>query len=463
MNLGPETEYVEYKESTADLDAGCASVAAMLNKHGRGEVFFGVRDNGDVKGQDVGRQTLRKIAQRIEQRVEPRVVPTVEPLVAEDGRTYIRVAFEGADAPYSCTGRYRVRVGDEDKSMTAAQVEETFRRRANRHEPWDGRLSPKTIADVDEATVRAYVERGVACGRIPFSYSGAEDALGRLGLLRDGRLTNAATLCFCPSDEVRLKMGMFASSDRTEILDVNQVSGTLFELADRAEYYVLNNIRRRAVIDGGIRREEVPEIPRAAIREALVNALCHRDWEDDSCVQVDIFWNAVAVFSPGRFPEGHDPDGYLEGIDTRSASRNKALAQVLFRSKEIESYGTGLRRIKGLCDAAGIGVSVRQESFGVYVRFDRPDPYLGSEPPAAASSRQQPPAAASNESWAALPERDRAVCEYLLANGTSGAAAISEALGIPRRTVGDVLARLSKGGFVVPVGENRSRKYRLSQ
>lgn len=135
MNLGPETEYVEYKESTADLDVGCASVAAMLNKHGRGEVFFGVRDNGDVKGQDVGRQTLRKIAQRIEQRVEPRVVPTVEPLVAEDGRTYIRVAFEGADAPYSCTGRYRVRVGDEDKSMTAAQVEEAFRRRANRHEP----------------------------------------------------------------------------------------------------------------------------------------------------------------------------------------------------------------------------------------------------------------------------------------------------------------------------------------
>lgn len=127
VNIAPETEYVEHKESTTELDAACTSIAAMLNKHGRGEVFFGVLDNGDVKGQDAGKQTLHKVTQRIEQRVEPRIAPTVEALKSDDGRTYIRVAFEGSEAPYSCTGRYRIRVSDEDKAMTAAQVEEAFR------------------------------------------------------------------------------------------------------------------------------------------------------------------------------------------------------------------------------------------------------------------------------------------------------------------------------------------------
>lgn len=67
MNRGPESEYVEHKESTAEVDAACTSIAAMLNKHGHGEVFFGVRDNGGVKGQDVSQQTLHKVTQRIEQ------------------------------------------------------------------------------------------------------------------------------------------------------------------------------------------------------------------------------------------------------------------------------------------------------------------------------------------------------------------------------------------------------------
>lgn len=158
MNLGPETECVEHKESTAEVDAAYASIAAMLNKHGRGEAFFGARDSGDVKGQDVSRQTLHKVTQRIEQRVEPRVAPVVEAHTTDDGKTYILVSFEGSEAPYSCTGRYRTRVYDEGKAMTAAQVEEAFRVRVNRHSPWEARPSGKTLADLEPGLASASSE-----------------------------------------------------------------------------------------------------------------------------------------------------------------------------------------------------------------------------------------------------------------------------------------------------------------
>lgn len=65
MNLGPETEYVEHKRSTGELREGMESIASILNKHGHGTLFFGVRNDGEVVGQDVSDSTLRKVSQAI--------------------------------------------------------------------------------------------------------------------------------------------------------------------------------------------------------------------------------------------------------------------------------------------------------------------------------------------------------------------------------------------------------------
>lgn len=76
MNLGPETERVEHKKSTSELKEGMQSIAAILNKHGGGELFFGVRDDGEVAGQQLGARTLRDISQAITNSIEPRVYAT---------------------------------------------------------------------------------------------------------------------------------------------------------------------------------------------------------------------------------------------------------------------------------------------------------------------------------------------------------------------------------------------------
>ena len=132
--------------------------------------------------------------------------------------------------------------------------------------------------------------------------------------MRGGRLLNAAEALFCPSRGVGLKMGILATHARTEILDLHQERGAVFQLARRAQLYILTNTRRRFVIDGPGPREEVPELPPDAVREAVINAFAHRDWTSSASVQVEIYNDSVEVFSPGWFIEGQDPYDHLSGV-----------------------------------------------------------------------------------------------------------------------------------------------------
>lgn len=191
-----EDERTEHKRSTSEMREAMESVASILNKHGSGTLYFGVRpSDGEVVGQDVSEKTLRDISQAFTNRIEPRVVPAIERLETEGGKAYVKVSFAGDDRPYACDGRYRIRSADEDLPVGAALLEQMMLERAAGRSPWDRRPSGRPIADVDEDTLRAYVERGVERGRIPFPYIDARDALSRLGLLCDDDiLTNRMLL-----------------------------------------------------------------------------------------------------------------------------------------------------------------------------------------------------------------------------------------------------------------------------
>ena len=93
MNIGMESETVEHKKSTSELKEGVSSIAAILNKHKAGELYFGVKNNGDVCGMQVADTTLREISQTIAHSIEPKIHPVIEKLSDGEGRDYIRVSF----------------------------------------------------------------------------------------------------------------------------------------------------------------------------------------------------------------------------------------------------------------------------------------------------------------------------------------------------------------------------------
>ena len=118
MNLGKEDEYQEFKESLGQLDKGLKSITAMLNRHGEATVYFGVDDDGNVCGLDIGKDTLMNIRNSITNKIEPRIYAEIKDDIDEDGKKYIKVSANGSDIPYSYDGRYYIRNVSADEQAT---------------------------------------------------------------------------------------------------------------------------------------------------------------------------------------------------------------------------------------------------------------------------------------------------------------------------------------------------------
>lgn len=242
--------------------------------------------------------------------------------------------------------------------------------------------------------MRDFVELGLQAGRVSDGFTNVSDILRRLGVIApDGALTNAAAVAFykAPSAYPGMKLGLLAGNDKLDIFDLQQEGLPLIQLFKRAEFFVVSNIRRRFVFgEPGMQRREIPEIPREAVREAVANALCHRDYTTGTAVEVNVYMDFVEAASPGLFPEGDAPENHLAGGDGSLKQRNPGIAQALFRSGMIEQYGTGIPRIKRYCDAEGVKFSYRQTANTTVIRFDRPGAQVIEEFPSGEESTKRP-------------------------------------------------------------------------
>jgi ATP-dependent DNA helicase RecG len=146
----------------------------------------------------------------------------------------------------------------------------------------------------------------------------------------------------------------------------------LTELVGIAEKYIRSNIRWRVVLDGSIQRKEIPEIPIEAIREAIINSYCHRLYSSSQNNEITIYSNRIEIYNPGTFPEGLKPEDFIVG-DEPSIKRNPLLAQLMYYTKDIENFGTGLKRITVACKEADVKVEFRMMKRGFAVVFYRPN------------------------------------------------------------------------------------------
>lgn len=461
MNLGSESETVEFKKSTGEHKEALQAVSAMLNKHGYGTLCFGVKDDGTVIGQDVSDATLRQVASWVSDKVEPSVFPTIERLEDGDGLSYIKVAFSGADAPYSADGRYFTRVGTSNKALSASELSAMVVKRERARNPWDSLPSGRPVSDADEQAVRDFVERGGRAGRVGSGFASVEDTLAKLDLIAsDGSLRNAAVELFCEGSDTypRMKLGLLGGNTKTKILDLRRECGAMLKLLDFAEYFVTSNIRREFVIgETGMYRKEIPEIPAEAIREAVANALCHRDYTTGTAVEVNVFMDTVQIVSPGLFPEGDSPERHLEGVASEFGLRNPAIARTLFRAGVIEQYGTGIPRIKEACEAAGVRFRFEQTVNSTVVVFERP----GSQVTVAeddSTSKDIKSNMATNAAWDAmldnLGKSERRAMELAAANGSVSTSALAEGAQITKRASSTALKRLVERGLLEWVGKS---------
>ncbi len=370
INFGHETEELEFKRSTGEVHDAMKDIVAILNKHEKGILYFGVAPNGDVKGLPVAESTLRDVSRVVFESIKPQIYPQIQKITI-DGCDIIEVKFSGKNKPYSAYGKYYIRVADESRELTPAELKEMMLS-SEYSERWEQFETEYTIKDVDEAALKDFYNRATACGRLPDDGFEAEKLLNKLGLLKDGKLNNAGYVLFGNNGPVTLKMAVFASDEKLTFLDINRTEDNIFRLVDTALTYIKKNIRWRAEI-GSVAREEIPEIPLKALREIVINSFAHAQYGTATQHEIDIHPGKVVIYNPGEFPPEFSPEDFATK-NLSSIIRNELIAKVLYLCHDIESFGSGFKRVYTLCNQNGVGCSYEKTPIGFSFVFLRNDP-----------------------------------------------------------------------------------------
>lgn len=378
-----ESVTLELKKSTGELKDAMHTACAFLNTDG-GWLIFGVTPTSRrILGQDVNDNTQREISQALSG-LEPAIEVKVNyyDVPDSDGKKLIAIYFDAfvwGHEPYTYAGKPYYRV----ESTTKQMPRELFEERLRAHHPdfyaWERRKADGIgMSDLNEDRIRGALRLGAEGGRVPNSVltEPLKSVLDKLQLLSsDGQPNNAAAMLFTKNEkgyypQFTIQMARFRGTDKNEFIDNQRSYGNFFDLLDAGMAFCFKHLSLSGKITG-IRREEHLEVPVAALREALINALCHRHWEEyNAFVGIAIYDDRVEVFNPGALPHGMTPENIKDPHG--SFPYNPIIANVLFKTTFLESWGSGVHRIVDACQAQGLPSPVWSIDKGmVSVTFQR--------------------------------------------------------------------------------------------
>ncbi len=336
-----ESESLELKKSTSELKEAIVAIVAILNKCQNGEVYFGVKNNGEVVGQDVSEKTIRDISRSISSRVEPRIYPKISK-ISINKKDCVKVEFQGNEIPYYANGRVYIRVGDENKQLSAKEIKNIILREKRDELRWDNKKCERAkITDISSVKLKSFLKKS------DLKYNSVKNSLKKLGLLLDNNLLNAAVILFGKNPEkffpnAKLRCAIFGTNDTSLIIDRQEFTGDLFYLIEKAEEYILKNIHIGMKLEG-LYRVDVPEIDREAFREAIINAFCHRDYYNYDSVNIAIFKNRLEIRNPGLLYGGLTIDKIKK--ENVSERRNELIAEMFHKISFVEKWGKGISLI----------------------------------------------------------------------------------------------------------------------
>ena len=345
-----ESEFLELKrEMTSDL---AKEIVAFANTKG-GKIIIGVEDSGDVVGVDDAKKICEGLSSYIKDTINPDISSMISIYVEDFFENEIVVidVLRGISRPY-----YLAKKGLHPNGV--------FVRLGNTSVP----TSEFAIRQMLLETEGVNFEDVISFNQdLHFAY--ATKFLAEYGLKLNrvskrtlGLLTSEETytnLALMISDECpdTLKIAIFSNDSTMEILDRKEFSGSVFKQLEDGYNYLEMSIKTRGTYDG-LRRIDTKDYDQLVLREALLNALIHKDYSVSASILIKIYSNKIEFVSMGGLVAGVSVDDILVGI---SKSRNKKLANIFYRIEFIESYGTGMKKIfenyKGFMDQPNIHIT----------------------------------------------------------------------------------------------------------
>ncbi len=373
-----ESETLEFKATTGTRREAAMTLCAMLNQDG-GRVLFGVTRDANPVGQQVGDTTIELISAEL-QRIDPTVYPEIERVQVAEDREVIAVRVDtGPAKPYRYRGTSYCRVGNTTLEMTAEACNRMLFERMHSDQRWENQPATGwTVKALDGPEIWITVDEAVRRGRL--DDPGTRDVgelLRGLGLVRDGVLLRAAAVLFGDASRIEyqmpqctLRVARFKGTDRTEFLDNRQFYGNAFTLLKAAERFLRDTVPIAGRIEADrFERVDEPLYPKVATREALANALCHRDYSiGGGSVGVAVYDDRLEITSSGSLHFGLTPETLFEAHE--SLPWNPLIARVFYRRGLIETWGRGTAKMAEEAAAAGLPqVEIEDAGGCVTVRF----------------------------------------------------------------------------------------------
>ena len=381
-----ESERLELKSTTGERREAAKTACAMLNHQG-GLIVIGVTPEGKVTGQQLGNSSIEDVSKEF-QEIEPPAFPSIERIPVEADREVLLIRVNRGDmAPYRYRDESFRRVGNTNRKLSRDDEHQMFLERVHGQQRWENQIVEDwSLEDLDISELQRSANEAIRIGRLSAPLPDSpEETLRGMGLLKDGALSRAAIVLFgqerrlaTASDwtQCLLRAARFRGVDRTEFLDNQQFRGNAFALLAHAERFMRDRlpIAGRFTPDSFVRIDE-PLYPPLALREALANALCHRDYTSGGgSVSVGIYDDRLEITSTGPLHFGLTSEMLFQPHD--SQPWNPLIANAFYLRGIIERWGRGTIRMAELTTEAGLPPpEIEDNPVSVTVRF-RPSRYI---------------------------------------------------------------------------------------
>lgn len=364
-----ESQSFEFKQSLGLKEEIGETVSAFSNTND-GVILIGISDSGEVIGLELGDKTLEDLANYIRINTDPEIFPQIEThRIGDKDIIEIRIK-ESKEKPVFFKNHAFKRVGRTNQEISAGEIRK-LAREERRMLSFDEEIcKDASLKDIDEEKVKEFLKTASYERRLELDTKiSASEALERLGLAREEKLTNAAVLLFGKNPQkifpqAKIKCGRFKGIKPLEFIDMKVFAGNIIGQRENAIEFVKEHIKMEAKIVG-IERVERWEYPLEAIREAITNAICHRDYGIKSDAQTRIFDDRIEIWGCGPLPEPLTTEDLKR--EHKSILRNPLIGKSFFLIKFIEEWGTGTNRIIEWCKEYNLPEPLFEEVAGSLV------------------------------------------------------------------------------------------------
>lgn len=420
-----ESKEVEFKREYSKTLLKTVSAYANYND---GLIVIGINDSGSA----VGVSDVSYLKEQIENAINDTVLPNpyfeIETDIF-DGKTVLVIkVYKSENTPYTYLGKAYKRIVITTREVDMYEYNELVLNGKNL--TYDE--IPINDDELDLSVFNNRLRKVIGISEVD------KNVLASLGLYKNGKYNIAAKLL---SDNNNIgKITLLRYHEDVEFIKdrIDLENMSILTQFDKCIDFYFKHVNKQEIIDGAYRKT-IEEIPLVAYREAIANAICHRDYNKQSDVKVEIFDERIEITSPGGLPAGISYDDFIDG--RISVPRNKVIAEIFYRLKLIEKIATGIRRIKSY-----------------YKEYDSKPEFQIT-----ANSVRVVLPNVLYKAEISLPEKEQEIIDLLNDEEFLAAREISTALGVKKTQTSKYLGDLLSKGLIIKIGNGRNVKYMLKR